>query len=85
VFDGGALEHVFNFPVAISSCMRALVVGGTFISSTPVNNNMGRGLYQFSPELFYRVFSQEFGVRTESMLAIESRYLGAEHGSVGPM
>jgi hypothetical protein len=28
---------------------------------TPANNQMGHGFYQFSPELFFRVFSQENG------------------------
>src|SRR5258706_10976295 len=32
VFDGGTLEHVFNFPVAVKNCMDMLSVGGHFIS-----------------------------------------------------
>ncbi|MEO7244004.1 MAG: hypothetical protein ABIX12_02505 [Rubrivivax sp.] len=84
VFDGGSLEHVFNFPVAIASCMRALAVGGSFFSSTVGNNCMGHGFYQFSPELFYRIFCDRFGFRADEVLAIESRHLGGEHGSVGP-
>jgi len=27
VFDGGTLEHVFNFPVAIKNCMEMVKVG----------------------------------------------------------
>lgn len=85
VFDGGALEHVFNFPVAVASCMRALAVGGSFVSSTIANNCMGHGFYQFSPELFFRMFSAEFGFRVDDMLALETRHLGGEHGAAGPM
>ena len=53
VFDGGTLEHVFNFPQAIKNCMDMLRVGGHFISTTPTNNYCGHGFYQFSPELFF--------------------------------
>lgn len=85
VFDGGSLEHVFNFPVAISNCMRLLSIGGSFLSCTIGNNGMGHGFYQFSPELFYRTFSEKFGFRTNDVLALESHYLGGEHGARGPI
>jgi hypothetical protein len=67
VLDSGTLEHVFNFPVAIKSCMDALEVGGTYIGVTPANNMMGHGFYQFSPELFYRIFSAENGFEVKCM------------------
>jgi len=68
VLDSGTLEHVFNFPVAIKSCMEALEVGGTYIGVTPANNMMGHGFYQFSPELFYRIFTEENGFEVKSMI-----------------
>jgi len=68
VLDSGTLEHVFNFPVAIKSCMEAVKVGGHYIGITPVNNQMGHGFYQFSPELFYRIFSEENGFKVIKML-----------------
>ena len=71
VFDGGTLEHVFNFPTAIRNCMRLLEVGGYFLSVTCANNFMGHGFYQFSPELFYRVFSPSNGFRVVHMFAAE--------------
>jgi len=61
VFDGGTLEHVFNFPIAIKNCMDLLRPGGHFISITPTNNQCGHGFYQFSPELFFSVFSSKNG------------------------
>lgn len=61
VIDGGTLEHVFNFPVAITNCMKMVQVGGHLLLMTPANNFMGHGFYQFSPELFFRIFSQENG------------------------
>lgn len=71
VFDGGTLEHVFNFPIAIRNAMEMVKPGGSFISVTPANNQMGHGFYQFSPELFYNILSKENGYRVESMIAIE--------------
>lgn len=68
VIDGGTLEHVFNFPVAIQSCMNALREGGFFIGCIPGNNQMGHGFYQFSPELYYRIFSEQNGFKTHKVL-----------------
>lgn len=68
VFDGGTLEHIFNFPVAIKNCMRLIKEGGHYIGISPVNNCMGHGFYQFSPELFYQVFSKENGFEVIKMI-----------------
>ena len=73
VIDGGSLEHVFNFPIAIKNCMEMLQVGGHFISITPANNLLGHGFYQFSPELFYRIFTQENGFSIIDMFLFEGR------------
>lgn len=61
VLDGGSLEHIFNVPVALKQCMEMLKVGGHYIGFIPCNNYTGHGFYQFSPELFLRVFSSENG------------------------
>jgi len=73
VYDGGTLEHVFDFPTAIRNCMEALKPGGHFVGSTPANNLMGHGFYQFSPELFYRIFTPENGFEVMSMYICENR------------
>lgn len=57
VVDGGTLEHVFNFPMAIENAMKMVKIGGHLILVTPANNQCGHGFYQFSPELFYRILS----------------------------
>ena len=67
VIDSGTLEHVFNFPTAIKNCMELLNRGGHFIGLTPCNNFFGHGFYQFSPELYYRVFSKENGFQVRNM------------------
>jgi hypothetical protein len=61
VWDGGTLEHVFEFTTALHSAMRMVKVGGHLVMRTPANNQCGHGFYQFSPELFFRVFSPENG------------------------
>jgi SAM-dependent methyltransferase len=68
VIDSGSLEHVFNFPTAIKSCMQMVKKGGCMIGVTPANNFFGHGFYQFSPELIYRVFSPENGFEVLKML-----------------
>jgi hypothetical protein len=71
VYDGGSLEHVFNFPVAIRSCMEMVAPGGHLLLQSPANNQCGHGFYQFSPELLYRVLSAENGFEVERMVAVE--------------
>jgi SAM-dependent methyltransferase len=61
LLDGGSLEHVFDFPTAIRNCASMLRPGGLFVTICPVNNWMGHGFYQFSPELFFRVFNPAHG------------------------
>ncbi|SPE50308.1 hypothetical protein SBV1_110028 [Verrucomicrobia bacterium] len=69
VYDGGTLEHVFNFPVALRSCMEMVKVGGHLFLDSPGNNWFGHGFYQFSPELFYSACSEENGYEVVEMIA----------------
>lgn len=71
VLDVGTLEHIFNFPVAIKNCMEMISVGGHFLSVTPANNLFGHGFYQFSPELYFRVFSEVNGFKLVQMILFE--------------
>ena len=68
VVDGGSLEHVFDFPRALRNAIELLAVGGHFLSIAPANNFMGHGFYQFSPELYFRVFVPANGFRLCVML-----------------
>jgi hypothetical protein len=76
LFDGGTLEHVFDFPTAIKNCMDMVELGGHFISVTTANNYLGHGFYQFSPELFFRVLTPANGFQTEAVLLYESSSRG---------
>ncbi|WP_373033245.1 hypothetical protein [Sulfurovum sp.] len=78
VVDGGTLEHVFNFPVAISNCMQMLKEGGNLFVFTMANNHMGHGFYQFSPELFFRTLNEDNGFEIVDILLEEHKYPGAE-------
>jgi hypothetical protein len=73
VLDSGTLEHVFNFPVALKNCMEMVEVGGYYLAITPTNNFAGHGFYQFSPELFFGVFSAAHGFELLRLIAFEDR------------
>lgn len=85
VIESGSLEHVFNFPAALLSCMRLLKRGGSLFLSLPVNNFAGHGFYQFSPELFFRVFSADNGFRLDAIMVGESWLPAAERGIRFPL
>ncbi len=61
VFDGGTLEHVFNFPQALHNAMHLIKPGGWYAGFTCGNNWFGHGFYQFSPEVYYRALSRANG------------------------
>ncbi len=71
VLDGGTLEHIFNFPTAIKNCMQMVKVGGHFLAITPTNNFLGHGFYQFSPELFFRIFNEQNGFKMRQTILFE--------------
>lgn len=78
LIDTGALEHIFNFPVALRNCLDMIRIGGRFFWSFPVNNHCGHGFYQFSPELAYRALSAERGFRIIKLLLVMHPFPGAE-------
>jgi hypothetical protein len=76
--DGGSLEHIFNFPVALANLMRMTKVGGRVFLSNPANNLCGHGFYQFSPELMYRVFRPERGFVIERVTMVDGVFPSVE-------
>jgi SAM-dependent methyltransferase len=72
LIDGGTLEHVFDVPQAFRNVAALLRVGGHFVSVNGTNNFMGHGFYQFSPELFFRVFAPQNGFELESLVLAET-------------
>jgi hypothetical protein len=67
MIDSGSLEHIFNFPQAMKNCMEMVKLDGHMIGVTPANNFFGHGFYQFSPELFFRVFTKANGFELVKM------------------
>jgi SAM-dependent methyltransferase len=81
VLDGGTLEHIFNFPTAIKNCLEMVATGGHFLSITPTNNFLGHGFYQFSPELYFRILSRDYGYSLEQLIIFED-FIGSNWYSV---
>lgn len=70
VFDGGCLEHIFDVVQAFRNCSMLCRPGGQIVHILPSNNFCGHGFWQFSPELFFSLYSVENGYRdTEVYLA----------------
>ncbi len=76
VFDGGSLEHVFDFPLALKSCMEMVRPGGHFVQVSNANNFMGHGFWQISPELMYRSMSPANGFEAIAVMVRELRQGG---------
>jgi hypothetical protein len=51
--------------------MEMLRTSGYFLAITPANNQLGHGFYQFSPELFFRIFSPDNGFDSLEIFAFE--------------
>lgn len=78
VIDGGSLEHIFHFPVAVANCMKMVKPGGSLFIFTMANNHMGHGFYQFSPELFFRVFQPDNGFEIQDLILEMHDFPGSE-------
>ena len=70
VIDGGCLEHIYTAPQALRNCSQFVKPGGQILHMLPANNFCGHGFWQFSPELFFSLYSMENGYEeTEVFLA----------------
>lgn len=57
IYDGGTLEHIFDFPQSLRNIFKMLKVGGVVIHSSPSSNHVDHGFYMFSPTVFYDWYS----------------------------
>lgn len=74
VLDAGSLEHVYNAPQALLNVSQLCCVGGQILHILPANNFCGHGFWQFSPELFFSLYSELNGYsETRVFLANEYR------------
>jgi hypothetical protein len=69
VLDFGTLEHVFNVPVAFDNVAALCAEGGHVLHVLPCNNLSGHGFYQFSPGLFFQIYSPARGYETTRVFA----------------
>lgn len=61
VLDFGTLEHVFDVAAALGNVAALCKAGGRIIHVLPANNYSGHGFWQFSPELFFSLYSAPNG------------------------
>ncbi len=81
VVDGGSLEHIFDVKQALANYMNLVKRGGDLFIVTTANNLFGHGFYQFSAELFYRVFDAANGFSVQHLVLVESPFVSV---SVSP-
>lgn len=88
VYDGGTLEHVFNYPQALRNAMCMVRLGGHLFLATITNGFCNHGFYQFSPTLFFSIFVEENGYRLLDMTAVKGKSpawrLNWDHGRYIP-
>jgi hypothetical protein len=63
--------------------MNVVSIGRHFVAVTTANNFMGNGFYQFGPELYYRILSEENGFLVEEMILVG--VIGAVRGTGSPI
>jgi hypothetical protein len=61
VLDAGTLEHIYNVAQALKNVSTMCAEGGQILHVLPANNQCGHGFWQFTPELFYSLYSQANG------------------------
>lgn len=71
LIDGGTMEHVFHVPQLLQNCFSMLQEGGFYLCMVPTNNFNGHGLYQFSPDFFYSVFSEANGMEIKDVFIVK--------------
>ena len=74
VIDAGSLEHVYNAPQGLLNVSELCRDGGQILHILPANNFCGHGFWQFSPEVFFSLYSESNGyLATRVFLASEYR------------
>ncbi len=53
VYDGGTLEHIFDFPQCLRNVHKLLRVGGVIAHASPSHNHVDHGFYMYSPTIFW--------------------------------
>lgn len=61
VIDFGTSEHVYDPISSFRNAANLVKTGGVILHCLPSNGMCGHGFYQFSPDLFHRIYSEENG------------------------
>ena len=61
VIDFGTSEHIFDVAQNLNNISKLCKINGIILHSLPANNNCGHGFWQFSPELFFSLYSENNG------------------------
>lgn len=72
VIDSGTLEHIFNVKQAFENISNMCRVGGQIIHILPANNHCGHGFWQFSPELFFSLYSEKHGYAETEVFLVDN-------------
>lgn len=71
VMDIGTSEHIYDVAQSLANIRNLCNIGGQIMVLSPANRFLGHGFYQFSPELFFRAFGQEFGFDIHALYLIK--------------
>lgn len=70
--DFGTIEHIFDVAQVIENIVKMVKPGGKILVATNANGFPAHGLFQYSPEFFYSVFSERNGFRDTSIFLVNT-------------
>jgi SAM-dependent methyltransferase len=76
IIDCGCTEHIFNVAQALRNISQLCISGGQIIHVLPANNFCGHGFWQFSPELFFSLYSRANGYNETEVFLADLRHPG---------
>lgn len=87
VYDGGTVEHVFEFPTAMRNIDKLLKPGGFFQAHSPCNNFINHGFVQICPEMVFGFWAGHMGyeVIDVKLIAMRPVYIGKTYTMTNPM
>ena len=71
IIDFGTSEHIFNINQNLINISNLCKSGGRIIHCLPANNQCGHGFWQFSPELFFSLYTELNGYESTSLYLID--------------
>ena len=69
--DLGSTEHILNPIASFKNIIKLTKVGGMIIHHLPANNALNHGFYQFSPDLFFTIYSEKNGFENTEVFLLE--------------